>query len=204
MKTIILTIFSALVLSSGIAKTTNNTLSAKNESVTVLKEIGNINKIEIHGNVELYISDGAKDEVKVYNKYYNESALVQGSNGVLRISSYKAEKLVVWVTAADLRSISAYDNAEVKSFGEISKIEFNANLYNNASLKLNFNAFNASIVVNDQAKAKLSGSVAEISLKYSNAGNVDYSTLDSKQISVLNVTTSAMLKQVEKDELADL
>src|SRR5471030_2684622 len=107
MKTQIITIFTALVLVSGIA-TTTYAGTAKNENVTVLTDIPAINKIEVHGNVELYVSDGNADQVKVYNKYYAESALVQGKNGVLRISSYKTEKLVVWVTAKTLNAITAY------------------------------------------------------------------------------------------------
>ena len=163
MKTQIITIFAALVLSTGIAKTTN-AATAKNETVTVLTDISAINKIEVRGNVEVYISDGATDQVKVYNKYYGESALVQSKNGVLRITSYKAEKLVVWVTAADLRSISAYDNAEVRSFGDLSKIEFDVDLHNNASAKLDMEAYSAEVTVTDHAKVDLSGSATEFKL----------------------------------------
>src|ERR1700761_7247060 len=123
MKTQIITIVAALVLSVG-ATTTTFAAPAKHNVVTTLREVSPISKIEVRGNVELYISDGAADEVKVYNKYYSESARVQTVNGVLQIASYRAEKLVVWVTAADLRSVSAYDNAAVKSFGTLSKIEF--------------------------------------------------------------------------------
>ena len=101
MKTTFLTIFTALVLATGIANTTYAS-TTKNQEFTVLTDISAINKIEVYGNVQLFISDGSADQVKVYNKYYGESALVQSRNGVLRISSYKAEKLVVWVTAADL------------------------------------------------------------------------------------------------------
>ncbi len=203
MKTTILTIFTALVLSAGIAKTTN-AAPAKNENVTVLTGISAINKIEVYGNVELYISDGNKDQVKVYNKYYSESALVQSTNGVLRISSYKAERLVVWVTAYDLRSVSAYGNAEVKSFGDISKIEFNVDLHNNASAKLNLDAYSASVTVNDQARANLSGTVTEVDLKYSNAQNVDYSNLVAEHASKTCTTTSARIVRNELDDLADL
>src|SRR5258707_625687 len=117
------------------------------QTVTVLTDISVVNKIEVHGNVELFISDGTTDQVKVYNKYYSESALVQSKNGVLRISSYTPEKLVVWVTANDLRSISAYDNAEVKSFGNMSKIEFDVDLHDNASAKLNLEAYSANVTV---------------------------------------------------------
>ena len=204
MKTQIITIFAALVLSTGIAKTTN-AATAKNETVTVLTDISAINKIEVRGNVEVYISDGATDQVKVYNKYYGESALVQSKNGVLRIASYKAEKLVVWVTAADLRSISAYDNAEVRSFGDLSKIEFEVDLHNNASAKLNLDAYSANITVNDQAKANLSGTANEYDLKYSHAENINEKNFETLHASkTLNAAAKVTIKKSELDDLADL
>lgn len=202
MKTTILTIFTALVLSTGIA-TTTFAATAKNENVTVLTGISAINKIEVHGNVQLYISDGATDQVKVYNKYYSESALVQSANGVLRISSYKAEKLVVWVTANELSSVSVYDNAEVKSFGNISKIEFNVDLHDSATAKLAIEAYSANVTVTDQAKANLSGNVNEVDIKYSHAENVNYSNLVTEHTSKTCTTTSARIR-TEADELADL
>jgi len=173
MKTAILTIFSALVLVSGIANSTYAaTAKNDNNTYTVLTDISAINKIEVHGNVELYVSDASTDQVKVYNKYYSESALVQSKNGVLRISSYKAEKLVVWVSANDLRSISAYDNAQVKSFGNMSKIEFDVDLHDNASAKLNLEAYSANVTVKDNAKADLKGSATELNLNRDIESNV--------------------------------
>ena len=123
MKTQIITLFAALTLGIG-TTTIANAATKNNETAVTITNISAINKIEVRGNVQLYVSDGATDQVKVYNKYYGESALVQSKNGVLRIASYKAEKLVVWVTANDLRAISAFDNTEVKSFGNLSKIDF--------------------------------------------------------------------------------
>jgi hypothetical protein len=173
MKTTFLTVFTALVLVSGIANSTYAAAPAKNQNVTVLTDISAINKIEVYGNVELFISDGSADQVKVYNQYYGESALVQSHNGVLRITSYKNEKLVVWVTAADLRAVSAYDNAEVKSFGNISKIEFNVDLHNNASAKLNLDAFSAIVTLSDHAKADLKGSANDLNLQHSVGSSVN-------------------------------
>ncbi len=206
MKTQIITLFAALVLSAGIAKTTYAAAPAKNATYTVLNDISAINKIEVHGNVQLYISDGASDQVKVYNKYYAESALVQSKNGVLSIASYKAEKLVVWVTAADLRSVSAFDNAEVKSFGDLSKIEFNVDLHNNASAKLSLEAYSANVIVADHAKASLSGSANEYSLKYSNAGNIDQANFVTENASKTLTTATSVKKPVtsEIDDLANL
>lgn len=202
MKTKIVTIFTVLAVVLGIANSTY-AATAKNEAVTVLTDVSAINKIEVYGNVELYVSDGSADQVKVYNHYYGESALIQSKNGVLRISSYKAQKLVVWVTANDLRSIAAYDNAEVKSFGNLSKIEFNIDLHNNASAKLNLDAFSATVTVSDQAKANLSGRADEYKLKYTNAENVNQADFVSLHASKTQTTTAAVIKD-ELDQLANL
>jgi hypothetical protein len=174
MKTKIISLITMFVVVLGI---TNSTYAAasNNATVTILNNISAINKIEVHGNVQLYISDGSADQVKVYNKYYSESALIQSANGVLRITSYQAEKLVVWVTAADLRSVSAYDNADVKSFGDLSKIEFNVDLHNNASAKLNLDAYSANVNVTDSAKAELCGSANEFTLSHNLGSTVNNS-----------------------------
>jgi len=189
MKTAFLTIFSALVLVSGIANTTY-AATAKNDDNTyvVLTDVSAINKIEVYGNVELYVSDASTDQVKVYNKYYSESALVQSTNGVLRISSYKTEKLVVWVSANDLRSISAYDNAEVKSFGKISKIEFNVDLHDNATAKLDLESFNTNVTVKDHAKADLSGSAEQYNLTHYASATVNNSNFTAAHTDDTRVT----------------
>src|SRR6202012_3874085 len=136
MKTTILTIAIVLVAVFGISKSTYAATSGNEEAIT-LTDVNSINKIEVHGNVELYLSDGTTDKVKVYNHYYAERALVQDVNGVLRISSYGAQKLVVWVTVSDLRNLSVYDNAEVKSFGKLSSIDLDVKLYDRALAQLN-------------------------------------------------------------------
>jgi hypothetical protein len=164
MKTKMLSIALMFVVMSAITKSTY--AATVNTAATVLNDIKSINKIELHGNVELFISDNAAEQVTVYNKYYAESALVQNSKGVLRITSYGTEKLVVWVTSDNLRTISAYDNAEVRSFGDISKIEFNIDLHDNATAKLNFNTYSASVTLKDNAKIELSGTVNEFSLNH--------------------------------------
>ena len=170
MKTKIFSIITILAVILGFTATAN--ASSLKDAYTVLSDISAINKIEVHGNVELFISDAATDQVKVYDNYYSESALVQNKNGVLSIASYKNQKLVVWVSANDLRSVSAYDNAEVKSFGNISKIEFNVELHDNASAKLNLDAFNASVTVKDNAKADLTGSANQLNLNRDIESNV--------------------------------
>lgn len=186
MKTKFLTIATIALL--GIGSTAfaaaKDSAATKNEEVsTVLTDVTKINKIEIHGNVEVYVSNANTDQVKVYNRYYSESALVQSHNGVLRISSYAPEKLVVWIKTADLRSISAYDNAEIKSFGKLSQIELNVDLHNNASAKLDMDAFNANVKVADHATADLSGTANDFSLNRDYSASVNHYSLDAASFS---------------------
>lgn len=173
MKTKIFTVITLAALVLATSKTTFAATTKDNNISTVLTDVKNISKIEVRGNVELYVSDGANDHVKVYNRYYSESAMVQNQNGVLRIASYKKDKLVVWVTAADLRSISVYDNAVVKSFGNLSGIDLNIDLNDNAMASLNLSAYSASIKVNDNAKANIEGSATECRLVYNQSATVN-------------------------------
>ena len=183
-------IFSFVAIAAVVLGISNTTLAAtKNDKVaknaevsTVLTNVSKISKIEVRGNVELFVSDDATDEVKVYNHYYSESALVQSQKGVLRITSYAAEKLVVWVKASELSSITAYDNSEVKSFGKISPIELEVNLNDNAYAKLDIDGYKANITLNNRAKADLSGNVTECNLKYNHAATVNSTNFIAEHI----------------------
>jgi len=171
MKTKILSVITMFVVVLGLTQSTY-AKSLTIDAFTVLNDISTINKIEVHGNVELYISDATRDQVKVYNKYYAERALVQTKNGVLSIASYTTEKLVVWVSAADLRSVSVFDNSSVTSFGKLSKIEFNVDLHNNAVASLNLDAFSTTLTVKDNATADLKGATQELNLNRAIQSNV--------------------------------
>jgi phage gp45-like len=189
MKTRILTIAILLVTLFGTTKVVN-AANTKSAVITTLAGIKNVSKIEVHGNVELYVSDGNTESVKVYNQYYGESALVENHNGVLRIASYKAEKLVVWVTSNNITSISAFDNAEIKSFGNnLSKIEFNVDLHNKAIANLNLDAYSAKITLADQSKANLNGNITEYFLTKDiattlNSKNLVYTHFTENKISI--------------------
>ncbi|QXV67408.1 DUF2807 domain-containing protein [Mucilaginibacter sp. 21P] len=183
MKTTILTIAAVMFMAMVNTKTTfANTFNGNDKEATVLTNISKINKIEIHGNVELYVSDGDSDKVKVYNKYYAESALVQSQNGVLRISSYADQKLVVWVTANDLRAITAYDNAEVRSFGNLSKIELDVKLYNSAKADIKLDAYTANVTVDDAAEVSLAGNVNSYNLACAKPANVNHNNLVAAEV----------------------
>jgi hypothetical protein len=187
MKTTILTIAIAFATVSGISQSSYATTNGRQETSTMLTDVSSISKIEVHGNVELYLSAGNTDQVKVYNNYYAENAMVQDQNGVLRITSYNAEKLVVWVTASELTKLSVYDNAEVKSFGKLSAIDLEVELSDNATATLDVDAYTANVTLNDHAKANLTGTVTEGKLQYTR----------SSSLSTTNFTAAHVVKQVK-------
>lgn len=181
MKTTIVTIAIALILVFGLSKSSN--AATGNEGVsTILNEESPVNKIEVHGNVELYLSSGTAGQVKVYNRYYEENAVVQNQGGVLRITSYNTDKLIVWVTVNELSELSAFDNAEVKSFGNFSSLALDIKLFNHASAKLDLDAITAKVTLNDQAKAELAGSINEADLKYNNASDINITGLAATKL----------------------
>ena len=177
MKTTFLTLIAALTLTIGTssfasAKTTEN-------GVTVLENITNISKIEAHGNVEVFVTTGTKDGVKVYGDYYSTGTLVQQDKGVLRVTNYdKAQKLIVEVTVTDLRNIAAYENAIIKS-DKLSLIDLKVELYNQAYAGLVVNNYTTTLIVHGQAKADISGNVDNYSSVYGSGTTVNRSELAS-------------------------
>jgi hypothetical protein len=202
MKTKIITLATVAEIVLGIgtqAYATGKKDSANSHEVsTVLNNVSKINKIEVRGNVVVYVSDNEADQVKVYNKYYEESALVQSQNGTLRISSYAGQKLVVWVKAANLRDIVAYDNAEIRSFGKLSPIDLNVTLNNNAYARLDLDGYGVKIMVNDRAKADLKGTVEHCTLAYAHSATVNSSEFAATDL------TRIMDAGAVKNEMAGL
>lgn len=186
MKTTVFSLIAIAALAFGtvnLSKAEEGRNSKRNVEVsTVLTEVQNVNKIEIRGNVQVFISNGASEKVKVYNRYYSENAFVQNQNGTLKIASYGKEKLVVWVTVNDVHNISVYDNAEVRSFGKLAALELNVNLFDNAVANLDVDSFNANFNIEGKAKANLAGTVGECQLKYAAASTVNQSQLKAEHM----------------------
>ncbi len=200
MKTRIFTLIALFVILSGISNFTYAS-AANHADYVVLNDIKAINKIEVRGNVELFISDNSEPQVKVYNKYYSESALVQAKNGTLRITSYTNEKLIVWVSTDQLVSVTAYDNAQINSFGKLSKIEFSVDLHNNASAKLDLDAYIANVTLKDHAKIELSGNATEFSLNHNSGSElINHNFIAEHYNDHKNIVTAA----VNTDELAGI
>lgn len=190
MKTRIVSFITLLIIVLSISVSNAATRDNNNGTQTAVVVAANsINKIEASGNVEVYVTNGDRAQVKVYDNYYAKNALVQEEDGVLRIASYTADKLVVLVTVTDLHAITANDNATIKSYGKLSLIELNLVLNNKASAQLNFDVLNASVTLNNRASAELSGSV----FNYELAGS-RLSTINKTNLTVVNASEKNTIK----------
>jgi len=198
MKTRIVTLITLLTIILSVTMASAATKNVDGNQAAVLVATNNINKIEASGNVEVYITNGDKDQVKVFDKYYAKNALVQDKDGVLRISSYTADKLVVLVTVADLHAITVNDNATVRSYGTLAAIDLKVTLNNNAAAQLKLDAFAADITVNNRATANLSGNVNDYSLKHSQSSTVNKSQLVAANTTEVNTTKAAARRAEEK------
>jgi len=199
MKTRIITLITLLTVVLGISVSSAATL--KNDGgiqTPVVVATNNINKIEASGNVEVYVTSGDKDQVKVYDKYYTNNAFVQDKDGELRIASYNHERLVVLVTVTDLRAITANDNAIVKSYGKLSLIDFNLVLNNRASAQLNIYAVAAKVTLNQRATADISGSVIDYESAYSQSSTLNKTNLTAINAVEKNTTKAAAAVQTEE------
>ncbi len=70
MKTNIIAIVTVIVTVLGFTNSTFATTDNGNNKAIVLTDISSINKINVYGNVQVYVSTGTADQVKVYHQYY--------------------------------------------------------------------------------------------------------------------------------------
>lgn len=141
-------------------------------SVTVLKEIKNINKIVASGNVDVYVMQAPTESVKVYDTYYSKNALVQQKDGVLRISSFGKERLAVTVYVRNLSAIEASDEALVKTYGKVNFLALDVILKDKAQADINANTVSLFTSVKDQASLKLAGTAFDFQSVFNSSANM--------------------------------
>jgi len=161
MKTTIKNLFAATLTLVVLTSSAFASDDVKNNKVTVLNQVKNINKIEVNGNVELILVQAPTERVKVYDSYYAKNALVQQENGVLRISSFQQQTLTVAVYVRDLAVLEAADNVKVKTFGKVNFLSLTVNLKGNATADINANTISLCTKVNDKASLNLVGSAID-------------------------------------------
>lgn len=133
----------------------------KEKNVTVLSKVKNINKVIANGNVEVILLQAPTESIRVYDNYYSKNALVQEEDGVLRITSYQKEKLIVAVYVRNLSAIEASGNAEVKTIGKMNFLSLDVTLKDNARATIDAQTINLYTAVSGNASLAISGSAVD-------------------------------------------
>lgn len=179
--------------------TLSTTAAVASNEVTLLKEIKNINKINVSGNVELILVQSNTESVQVYNNYYANNALVQSKEGNLNISSYSKEKLTVVVNFKNLTNITASDNATIASFGKVSLLGLELNLKNNAQANLDLNAINLYTQINGNSALTLTGTAMNYKANVQNLASVNLNKF-SADATAFESRNSRIAKNTNVDE----
>ncbi|MEJ5994075.1 DUF2807 domain-containing protein [Pedobacter sp. Du54] len=158
-KSLIAAVLTTVVLTSSAFASTDE--QKNTNTVTILNQVKNINKLVVSGNVEVFIIQAPTESVKVYDSYYSKNALVQQEQGVLRISSFEKETLKVAIYVNNLSSIQASDNASVKTFGKVSFLSLDVLLKDKASAAINASTISLFTSVKDSASLTLSGTTED-------------------------------------------
>jgi hypothetical protein len=161
MKTSIKTLFAAALTLVVLTSSAFASTDVKENNVTILNQVNNINKIVVSGNVEVILVQAPTESVKVYDSYYSKNALVQQENGVLRISSFQKETLTVAVYVRNLSSIEGGDNSKIKTYGKVNFLSLDVILKDKATADLNTTTVNLFTSVKDDASLKLGGSTTD-------------------------------------------
>ncbi len=187
----------AATLTLVVLTSTTMITKADDNKVTVLADVKKVNKINVSGNVELILVQSADESVKVYDNYYTNNALVQQKNGELRVSSYNKETLTVVVYVSNLTSITASDNATVKTFGKFSALDLVVNLTDNAKAELNTNTISLNTNVRGNADLTLTGSTLEYNASLNNISKVNMNAFVAESSSIRSQNTGSVVKSID-------
>ncbi|MEJ5962326.1 GIN domain-containing protein [Pedobacter immunditicola] len=130
-------------------------------NTAIIGSVKKINKIAVSGNVEVILIQDVADQVKVYNDYYANNALIQEKDGLLRISSFSRDKLIVEVHVKNLTAIELEDKSSVKTYGSFYLLGLDIALRDQAKADMNINTTQLTVNVGNDAQLSLAGTAEE-------------------------------------------
>lgn len=201
MKTSIKTLIALAITAVTLTSSTVMANTADQNKVTILSEVKKVNKINVAGNVELILVQSADESVKVNDNYFAKNALVQQKDGELRISSFNKETLTVVVYVNNLTSITAADNATVKTFGQFNVLSLDINLKDQATATLNTNTINLYTNLSGQSNLTLTGTTSDYSAVMDSVAKVNMAQFaaESTNIQSKNVSVAKTVSVIADD-----
>jgi hypothetical protein len=169
----ILAIGMLAMFTTGLATTTAYANNNNSKMLTTINQSQEISKMVVKGNVEVFITQGKVNSVKVFDNYYSENAYIQNDGSVLRITSYGDRTLSVWVTVSELSEIEASDYAQVYTINTINALDMKVTLNNHAKAKIDIISYKLTTKIAGDANLELVGKTELQQTNVLNNANVD-------------------------------
>lgn len=147
------------------------------------KDVKNINKIVISGNVDVFLTQGNTENLKVYN--HSKNALIEYENGILRVASQEKEKLAIELTVTNLAAIEASGNVAIRSMNQLSGIDLNINLKSGAKADLEARVVNFQSQLSDSSRLDLAGDAENQMVDLSGLAQVETSKFTAQNRSII-------------------
>ncbi len=163
-------------------------------AVTILNEIKNIQKLEVSGNVEIFLVQSSEEKVKVYDNYYSKNALVQNQDGVLRVSSFEKEPLKVAVYVRNLSNIQLNDQAKLTTFGKVSFLSLTIQLSGSSKADLLANTVQLTSIVRDSANLNLAGQSSEFKASLGTIAQLNMNNFQAETLAINSINKAVYTK----------
>ena len=173
-------IFSLVLITSSKAAKAIERLSVLKD----LKALKQINKIELDGNIKVYLKQGLNESLEVYG---NEPRNTQAhfKNGILYISSDAPETLEIGLTVNNLSSIVASGNAVLCSTNRIRSLDLEIKLEDSASAKLELEALNVFSSLEDWSSLELTGNAETLHMDLYGAADTNTEKFSAENSSLV-------------------
>lgn len=131
---------------------------AKESDPLVNAAVSGCSKIEVRGNITVFISQGTKEGARVQTDEPMAKVSLKRKGTKLMISSSEKERVMLYLTVKDLQRIDAADHAIVRSTGKVRFPVLQIFVEGNAEVEVNVISKDLYTVIKQGAILKLSGS----------------------------------------------
>ena len=192
-KTLFATALTAVVLTSSAFATF---AKESDKNLPVLKAGSDLNMIKVTGNVKVYLSQGAKENIRVAADESEAKVSLKRVGGKLEISSTGDQTAIVYLTVKNLVRINASDKAIVKSVGNLNLVNLQVFSNDNAKVDLSVTAQDVYTVVEDASSLKLSGSTSRLTSVKDDASKLNTKNL---QAAIKTASVTPVYAKVDLD-----
>ncbi|MBB6498872.1 GIN domain-containing protein [Pedobacter cryoconitis] len=187
MKTTIKTLFATALTAVVLTSSAFATFAKENDkNLPALRAVSDLNMIKVTGNVKVYLSQGAKENIRVAGDESDAKVSLKRVGGKLEISSVGDNTAIVYLTVKNLVRINASDKAVVKSLGNLTLANLQIFSKDGSQVDLNVTAQDVYTEVEDASSLKLSGSTGRLT-----SVKDDASKLNTKNFQAAIRTASA-------------